>query len=128
MPGGQRLVVDDAAGRRAGAGDSIAVNGVCLTVASRTTTARSTADVSPETLRVTSLGVLVPGRLVNLERPVRADARMGGHFVLGHVDGRGTRPALTPTASFTGSRRACRRDLEPYIDQQRVDRRSTASA
>ena len=44
------------------------------------------ADVSPETLRVTTLGQLAPGRRVNLERSLRADARLGGHFVLGHVD------------------------------------------
>jgi riboflavin synthase len=69
-------------------GDSIAVNGVCLTVTQQEATGFS-ADVSPETLRVTSLGSLTPGRLVNLERPVRADARMGGHFVLGHVDATG---------------------------------------
>jgi len=67
-------------------GESIAVNGVCLTV----TTADAhgfTADVSPETRRVTTLGRLADGHLVNLERPLRADARVGGHFVLGHVDG-----------------------------------------
>jgi len=69
-------------------GDSIAVNGVCLTVV--TPRERSfTVDVSPETLRVTTLGALAVGRPVNLERPLRADARLGGHFVLGHVDGVG---------------------------------------
>jgi riboflavin synthase len=66
-------------------GDSIAVNGVCLTVVeSADGTIR--ADVSPETIRVTTLGALGTGSLVNLERPMRADARVGGHFVLGHVD------------------------------------------
>jgi riboflavin synthase len=66
-------------------GESIAVNGVCLTVV--TADAGGFAvDVSPETLRVTTLGALVLGRVVNLERPLRADARLGGHFVLGHVD------------------------------------------
>jgi riboflavin synthase len=67
-------------------GDSIAVNGVCLTVTDRDAT-RFAAQVSPETLRVTSLGRLPSGRLVNLERPMKADGRLGGHFVLGHVDG-----------------------------------------
>ena len=74
-------------------GDSIAVNGVCLTV----TTLRPdgfTVDVSPETLRVTTLGTFAAGRVVNLERPLRADARLGGHFVLGHVDGVGRVRAL----------------------------------
>jgi len=69
-------------------GDSIAVNGVCLTVTSQSAGA-FTATVSPETLRVTTLGVVSPSDLVNLERPLRADARFGGHFVLGHVDGVG---------------------------------------
>jgi len=70
------------------AGDSVAVNGVCLTVA---IAARDGFDaiVSPETLRVTTLGTMRPGQLVNLERPLKADARLGGHFVLGHVDGVG---------------------------------------
>ena len=66
-------------------GDSVAVNGVCLTVVGSGPSGFA-ADLSPATLSVTSLGSMVPGRLVNLERPVRADARMGGHFVLGHVD------------------------------------------
>lgn len=66
-------------------GDSIAVNGVCLTVVTADA-AGFDVEVSPETLRVTSLGAAAPGTLVNLERPLRADARLGGHFVLGHVD------------------------------------------
>jgi riboflavin synthase len=66
-------------------GDSVAVNGVCLTVV-ETDGSTFTADLSRTTLEATSLGAVRVGRLVNLERPVRADARMGGHFVLGHVD------------------------------------------
>jgi riboflavin synthase len=66
-------------------GDSVAVNGVCLTVTARDAHGFS-ADVSPETLRVTSLGALTAERVVNLERPLRADGRLGGHFVQGHVD------------------------------------------
>jgi riboflavin synthase len=69
-------------------GDSLAVNGVCLTVVSNAER-RVRMDVSPETLRVTTLGALGPGSLVNLERPLRADAVVGGHFVQGHVDGTG---------------------------------------
>jgi riboflavin synthase len=69
-------------------GDSLAVNGVCLTVVSADA-AGVHADVSPETLRVTALGMLERGTLVNLERPLRADARVGGHFVQGHVDATG---------------------------------------
>jgi riboflavin synthase len=70
-------------------GDSLAVNGVCLTVVSADADGIH-ADVSPETARVSSLGALKRGATVNLERPVRADARLGGHFVQGHVDATGT--------------------------------------
>ncbi|KAI8690810.1 hypothetical protein NCS56_00072500 [Fusarium sp. Ph1] len=66
-------------------GDSISVNGVCLTVTSFTPEA-FTIGVAPETLRITNLGTLVENSNVNLERAVRADTRMGGHFVQGHVD------------------------------------------
>jgi riboflavin synthase len=71
------------------AGDSLAVNGVCLTVVSADDGSVH-ADVSPETARVTALGGLKRGSLLNLERPMRADARVGGHFVQGHVDATGT--------------------------------------
>ncbi|EGS18668.1 riboflavin synthase-like protein [Thermochaetoides thermophila DSM 1495] len=69
-------------------GDSIAVNGVCLTVTSFTVTPapQFTVGIAPETLRLTNLGDLTQGSRVNLERAVRADTRMGGHFVQGHVD------------------------------------------
>jgi riboflavin synthase len=66
-------------------GESVAINGVCLTVVNADADAVG-ADVSPETARVSSLGSLKRGALVNLERPVRADSRLGGHFVQGHVD------------------------------------------
>ena len=70
------------------AGASIAVNGVCLTV--RTfNSGNFTADLSRETLERTSLNALRPGTTVNLERPMRADGRFGGHIVQGHVDGVG---------------------------------------
>jgi riboflavin synthase len=61
-------------------GDSIAVNGICLTVVNMTRNS-FTADVSPETLRVTSLGDLKAESLVNLERAMKADGRFGGHMV-----------------------------------------------
>jgi len=76
-------------------GDSIAVNGVCLTVVAADA-AGFDAELSPETLRVTTLAGLAPGRAVNLERPLRADARLGGHFVLGHVDGVGQVAVFAP--------------------------------
>ena len=71
-----------------GVGDSIAVNGVCLTVTS-TTKGVFTADVMNETLACSSLGSLAPGSSVNLERPVTLQSRLGGHLVQGHVDGTG---------------------------------------
>ncbi len=69
-------------------GDSIAVNGVCLTVI-LLDGEHVLADVGPETSRVTTLGSLQRGQGVNLERPLKADGRFDGHFVLGHVDGVG---------------------------------------
>ncbi len=71
------------------AGESLAVNGVCLTVVAANA-AGVQADISPETARVSTLGSLKPGTVVNLERPLRADARLGGHFVQGHVDATAT--------------------------------------
>jgi riboflavin synthase len=85
---GQHIRVATPLARELSAGDSLAVNGVCLTVVAAAGEDVS-ADVSPETLRVTTLGSLTPGSLVNLERSVRADARIGGHFVQGHVDATG---------------------------------------
>jgi riboflavin synthase len=82
-----RLVVES--GIHAGLGDSVAVDGVCLTVVSADASGVH-ADVSPETARVTTIGTLKRGSSVNLERPLRADGRFGGHFVQGHVDGTGT--------------------------------------
>lgn len=85
-PTGRRLRIDTTLGAELRPGDSIAVNGVCLTVTA--CDARGfEADLSPQTLQVTSFGRMTRGRHVNLERPLRADARLGGHFVLGHVDG-----------------------------------------
>ncbi|PEA56224.1 riboflavin synthase [Bacillus pseudomycoides] len=70
-------------------GDSIAVNGICLTVTSFTPTSFS-VDVMPETMRATSLQSLSRGWAVNLERAMSANGRFGGHFVTGHIDGTGT--------------------------------------
>jgi riboflavin synthase len=70
-------------------GDSIAVNGVCLT-ATAIEGGAFLADVGPETARVTTLGALGAGAAVNLERAMRGDARFGGHFVQGHVDATAT--------------------------------------
>ena len=70
-------------------GDSVAVNGVCLTV-SELTPPSFTADIMPETLRRTGLGALVKGSTVNLERAMQLGGRFGGHIVTGHIDGTGT--------------------------------------
>jgi riboflavin synthase len=69
-------------------GESVAVNGACLTVAAASD-GEMHAHVGPETVRVTTLGTLVQGQPVNLERALRAGSRLGGHFVQGHVDGTG---------------------------------------
>jgi len=69
-------------------GDSIAVNGVCLTVTAFTSS-QFTVGLSPETLRRTNLGKLTVGAAVNMERSLTANGRIGGHFVQGHVDGTG---------------------------------------
>lgn len=90
---GFRLEVRTDLGQALAPGDSVAVNGVCLTVVSLERGAFQ-ADISPETARVTTLGALRPGTLVNLERPLKADARLGGHFVQGHVDAVGTLTGL----------------------------------
>lgn len=85
---GRRLRVGTPLGAELSPGDSIAVGGVCLTVTA-SDAAGFWVDLSPETERVTAFSAAVPGGRVNLERPLRADGRLGGHFVLGHVDGVG---------------------------------------
>ncbi|MBV9084055.1 MAG: riboflavin synthase [Acidobacteriaceae bacterium] len=80
------------------AGVSIAVNGVCLTAVTLEVD-RFSADLAPETLKRTNLGDLKPGSVVNLERPLRADSRLDGHFVLGHVDATAEILSLDPLGS-----------------------------
>lgn len=96
---GGKLRVSVAAAREIGAGmkigDSIAVNGCCLTVVAFDRKSFA-ADLSGETLRRTSFGEKKPGDVVNLERPLAAGARLGGHFVQGHVDGVGRVTRLAP--------------------------------
>ena len=86
---GARLQVATGLASECEVGASVAVNGACLTVVARTGE-RLAFDLGPETLRSTALGELGPGRLVNLERPLRLGGPLGGHLVLGHVDGVGT--------------------------------------
>ncbi len=92
-------VTADAALGDTSPGDSIAVNGVCLTVATLMPTGFS-ADVMPETMRRTSLAAATPGAPVNLERAVTPATRLGGHIVQGHVDGTGTIRSRRPDGDF----------------------------
>jgi riboflavin synthase len=84
-PGGWRLRVRTALAPELTLGESLSVDGVCLTVA-HIVGDEVSADIGPETARVTTLGALRPSQAVNLERAARADTRLGGHLVQGHVD------------------------------------------
>jgi riboflavin synthase len=95
-------------------GDSVAVNGVCLTAIVADPQVIH-ADVGPETIRVTTLGGLRAGALVNLERPLRADSRFGGHFVQGHVDGVGAIEERRPDAQFEWVTVSFPPELAPYL-------------
>jgi riboflavin synthase len=95
-------------------GDSVAVNGVCLTVVSLTGD-RFEADVMRETLERSTLGTLMPGEAVNLERAATPATRLGGHLVQGHVDGVGTIVARTPGGSWEDVRVAVPPGLARYV-------------
>ena len=95
-------------------GDSIAVNGACLTVVEFDEGSFG-VDLAPETLRRTSLGQAGPGRAVNLERALAVHDRMGGHIVQGHVDGTGTITGLTPEADCYILEIEAPESLVPYI-------------
>ena len=112
--GGARLRIESRLSAELGLGDSVAVNGVCLTVTAIEGT-EFRADVGPETLRVTTLGRFVPGTRVNLERPLRADGRFGGHFVQGHVDGIGRIEDWRADADFHWLTVSFAAELAPYI-------------
>jgi riboflavin synthase len=93
--GGSRVRIQTPLSAELKVGDSLAVNGVCLTVI-LIDGDHVLADVGPETSRVTTLGALQRGQDVNLERPLKADGRFDGHFVLGHVDGVGVIEEIRP--------------------------------
>jgi riboflavin synthase len=95
-------------------GDSISVNGVCLTVTDVADGVWST-DVMAETLRRSSLGSVAEGDPVNLERAVTAQTRLGGHLVQGHVDGVGTVVSRTPGEHWEVVRVALPRELARYV-------------
>jgi riboflavin synthase len=136
IEGGKRLRVATELAALLHLGDSLATNGVCLTVtevrppaaavamggpsnhgtATPDTTLGDVAfDVSPATLDVTTLGDLQPFALVNLERPMAADGRFGGHLVQGHVDATGSIEALEKDGEFYWLTVAFPRDLAPYF-------------
>jgi riboflavin synthase len=98
-PAGLRLRLSTLLANELTPGESLAVNGVCLTVVSSDVDGVH-MDVSPETLRVTAFPSLKRGSLVNLERPMRLDGRVGGHFVQGHVDATGTIDEIRQDGDF----------------------------
>jgi riboflavin synthase len=108
IPAGFRILVATPVAQELVLGESVAVNGVCLTVVKTECRGEVPADgewtfhaeISPETARVTGLGTLQVGNVVNLERSMRADARVGGHFVQGHVDATGRIDAIRHDAEF----------------------------
>jgi len=112
--GGTRLRIAAALAAELAPGDSLAVNGVCLTV-TFASESEILADVGPETMRITTLGSIIRDSLVNLERPVRADSRFGGHFVQGHVDAIGVLEEVRPEAEFCWLTVGFPRHLAPYI-------------
>jgi riboflavin synthase len=113
--GGARLVVVASPPlARLAIGESVAVNGACLTVTARRGP-RFAVDVSPETLRRTTLGALAPGTRVNLERCLRVGERLGGHVVQGHVDGVGRLEAVAREGDWLAYRFRAPRALAPYL-------------
>src|SRR5437868_897869 len=99
IPPGLRLRLITSLSTELTPGESLAINGVCLTVVA-VDAAGIHLDVSPETLRVSALASLKRGSLVNLERSMRADARVGGHFVQGHVDATGSVEEIRKDGGF----------------------------
>jgi riboflavin synthase len=99
----------------AGHGDSIAVNGVCLTVVDVLPDGRFSADVMAETLHRSSLRALAPGSPVNLERAAAVNSRLGGHIVQGHVDGTGTVIARSPSQHWEIVRIGLPREIARYV-------------
>ena len=97
-------------------GESVAVNGVCLTVVDITkATGTFLTEIGPETAAVTSLGHVRQGALVNLERAMPANGRFGGHMVLGHVDATGTIHSIRPEAGFWWLTVGYPAALAPYV-------------
>jgi len=115
---GRRLVISPPpelhAGGRPALGDSIAVNGCCLTIVDLAG-GDWAFDVGEESLNRTNLGALAVGDPVNLERALAVGARLGGHFVQGHVDGRGSVLSIQPDGEWITMRFAMPKDLARYL-------------
>ena len=118
---GASLLIRTPLARELAPGDSIAVNGVCLTAIEAGEETFS-AQAIPETLARSSLGALGPGSGVNLELPMRAGDRLGGHIVQGHVDGTGTIASVSPD----GISRVVEIDVEPELSRYLVEKGSVA--
>jgi len=118
---GARLRIATALAREIEAGDSVAVNGVCLTATELDAGGFST-EAMPETLERSSLGALAVGDAVNLELALRAADRLGGHIVQGHVDGTGTVASVRPD----GISRVVEVEAEPELTRYLVEKGSVA--
>ena len=114
---GARLKLAPTAELACALGDSLSVNGVCLTVAAMGQGSYE-FDLSPETLQRSTLGALKSGDRVNLERALKVGDRLGGHFVSGHVDGLGKLEALRKTDSGAEMDFSVPAELLPYIAQK----------
>jgi riboflavin synthase len=112
--GGAHVSIRARLGAACRAGDSIAVDGVCLTVTARDA-AGFASDLSSETLARSTLGRLRPGNRVNLERPVRAGDPLGGHLVSGHVDAIGTLLRRRPDGAGALVHVGYPRELAPFL-------------
>ena len=118
---GARLRIATRLGTEIGLGDSVAVNGVCLT-ATEADAAGFATEAMNQTLEVTVIGALVPGARVNLELATRADERLGGHIVQGHADGSGR----VTEVGEDGFARRVRVELPPELLRYVVDKGSVA--
>lgn len=119
--GGQRLCIADPMAPSVSIGESIAINGCCLTVVSTDPDTMS-FDIGPETLARTTFGGLSPGSRVNLERAVAVGERFGGHFVTGHIDTVGTLSAVETHGSWM----TLRIDISGVYDNLLIEKGSIA--